>query len=210
MVTIGTTGSTAILRQNRVCVKDGRASDGRWCSVNLAIRLSQRAMSNTRGSRVRGGDGEGPMSEDLRADIWVSPRITVRADELEWTFARSSGPGGQNVNKVNSKAVLRWTAAQSQSVPVDVLSRFLRKFAARLTELGELVLASDEERDQQQNMRRCREKLQEMLEAVAIAPMPRRPTKPSAGSQRRRLADKKLQAEKKNRRQKPSRSAGDD
>jgi ribosome-associated protein len=145
------------------------------------------------------------MPSDPRDDLIVTPRLTIPGAEFEWTFARGSGPGGQNVNKVNSKAMLRWTPALSPALPADVRQRFLSRHAARLTDSGDLILASDEHRDQPQNMRACLDKLREMIVAVLRPPKTRRPTRPTAGSQRRRLASKQQRSETKRRRQAPGR-----
>lgn len=145
------------------------------------------------------------MTPDTRTDLVVSPRVTIPAGEFEWSFARGSGPGGQNVNKVNSKAVLRWRPASSPALSDDVRQRFLTRFGSRLTETGELVLASDEHRDQPKNVRACLDRLREMICAVLHAPKKRRPTRPTAGSQRRRLEAKQQRSETKRGRQTPRR-----
>lgn len=144
------------------------------------------------------------MPTEGRADVTVSARLRIPAEEMEWSFARSGGPGGQNVNKVNSKAVLRWNVLASPSLPGDVRDRFLKAYAGRLTTDGELVLASDEHRDQPQNIAACLEKLTELLRAVAVPPKKRKPTKPSRGAQRRRLEGKQQHSEKKAGRRPPS------
>jgi ribosome-associated protein len=111
--------------------------------------------------------------------------------ELEIRFVRSSGAGGQNVNKVNTKAVLRWPVASSAALPSDVHARFLERFATRITLAGDIVLSSDRYRDQGRNVADCLEKLRAMIAAVASAPRPRKPTRPGRGARERRLADKK-------------------
>ncbi|HOX45995.1 MAG TPA: alternative ribosome rescue aminoacyl-tRNA hydrolase ArfB [Myxococcota bacterium] len=131
------------------------------------------------------------------AFLEVSASLRIPRAELEFTFARSSGAGGQNVNKVNSKAVLRWDLRHSPSLPPGVRARFLARFGSRVTREGELVLASEEHRDQARNIEACLEKLTDMLRAVERPPKPRRPTRPSAGQKRRRLADKRHQKTKK-------------
>jgi ribosome-associated protein len=117
--------------------------------------------------------------------------------EIEIRFVRSSGAGGQNVNKVNSKAVLRWNVAASRSLPADRRQRFVARFAGRLTRDGVLVLTSDRYRDQGRNVADCLEKLRAMLDAVAQPPKPRRATRPSAGAVQRRLDVKRALAVKK-------------
>jgi ribosome-associated protein len=136
-------------------------------------------------------------------DLTVSVRVTILAGEFAWSFARSGGPGGQNVNKVNSKAVLRWRPAESPSLPDEVRQRFLTKFASKLTEEGDLVIASDEHRDQPKNIEASLEKLREMIRQVLVAPRKRKATKPSLGSKRRRLEGKQRQSEKKQNRRPP-------
>ncbi|MBS0265159.1 MAG: aminoacyl-tRNA hydrolase [Planctomycetes bacterium] len=138
----------------------------------------------------------------------VTNSIQIPDDELQFTFARSSGPGGQNVNKVNSKAVLRWSPVTSPNLPADVRERFLTRFGARLTTEGELLLSSQQSRDQARNMEDCLERLKEMILSVARKPVARRPTKPTRGSQRRRLEGKRRQSGKKQDRRRPS--SGDD
>ena len=93
---------------------------------------------------------------------------------------RSSGPGGQNVNKVNSKAVLRWNVAASPSLPADVRERFLAIHRSRLTGEGELIVTSQRYRDQGRNVADALEKLRAMLDRGRRRPKTRRPTKPSA------------------------------
>src|SRR5215218_7035366 len=133
----------------------------------------------------------------------VTNGIRVPLDEFEWSFARSGGPGGQNVNKVASKAVLRWDFERSPSVPDDVKARFREKFPTRLTTEGEVVLASELTRDQGRNREDCLEKLAELLRAAAVPPKVRRPTKPTKGSQRRRVEAKKRQSVRKSTRRTP-------
>ena len=121
----------------------------------------------------------------------VNSQITIPAAELRLSFSRSSGPGGQNVNKVNSKATLHWQASNSPSLPPDVRARFVQKYASRLTNEGEIVIASQESRDQPKNIAACYEKLREMILAVAKPPKKRRATRPTLGSKTRWLKTKK-------------------
>lgn len=137
------------------------------------------------------------MSADTQQDLVVTPRITIASSELVWNFVRGSGPGGQNVNKVNSKAQLRWNLAASTSLPPDVKQRFTLTYPSKLTTAGEVIIESDESRDQPKNVRRCLEKLSQMLASVARPPKTRRPTKRTAGSNRRRLEDKKRRSDTK-------------
>jgi ribosome-associated protein len=132
--------------------------------------------------------------------LFVLPNIRVHEDELTFTFVRSSGPGGQNVNKVNSKAVLRWNLAASAGVPDAVKARFESRFRNRLTDTGDLVLTSQRFRDQGRNEQDCIEKLRAMLEDVARPPVRRKKTKPTRASLERRMELKRETAQKKQRR----------
>src|SRR5438128_2016590 len=99
--------------------------------------------------------------------LTISSKIQIPLSEIEFSFARSSGPGGQNVNKVSSKAVLRWNPASSAGLPPDVFFRFLEHFKNRLTKNGDLILTSDKFRDQIRNQDDCLNKLKNMLLSVA-------------------------------------------
>lgn len=133
----------------------------------------------------------------------ISAALQIPEEELHFSFARSSGPGGQNVNKVASKAVLRWNPGQSPVLPAAVLERLLALFPTRITTAGEIVITSELTRDQRVNMEDCREKLAQLIRAALVVPKKRRPTKPGRGAQRRRLQDKRENSERKQRRQAP-------
>lgn len=130
----------------------------------------------------------------------VNKRIQVPLREFRFTFARSPGPGGQNVNKVNSKATLHWNVTNTGSLPEAVRERFLTKYQGRVNQDGELYLSSSRFRDQGRNVADCLEKLRTMLAEAAVARRPRKKTKPSAGAKRRRLDAKRRQSEKKRQR----------
>jgi ribosome-associated protein len=134
-------------------------------------------------------------------DLHVSPRVIVPDSELQMSFARSSGPGGQNVNKVESKAILRWNVRATECLPADVRERFLAKYSSRLTKDGDVLLASQEFRDQPRNIEACRARLVALIRAVLQAPKKRRATKPTKGSKVRRLNDKKSRSQVKQGRQ---------
>lgn len=138
-------------------------------------------------------------SEPLR----INRRIVIAPCELAFTFVRSSGPGGQNVNKVNTKAQLRWSVTGSESLPEDVRSRVLARYARRINDRGELVLTSQRYRDQARNIGDCLAKLRDMLAAVAVPPRTRKPTKPPRSASEARLREKRAKAEKKRRRAGP-------
>ena len=143
------------------------------------------------------------MFPDESEILEVSSRIRVPCREFSWSSSRSSGPGGQNVNKVNSKVTLRWSVVESASLPGDVRDRFVAAYRRRITSEGELVLSSERFRDQPKNISDCLEKLRALLEAVATAPKPRRAVKPTKASKRRRVAEKRVRTETKDRRRPP-------
>ena len=133
----------------------------------------------------------------------VTATIRIPLAEFTWSYARSGGPGGQNVNKVASKAVLRWPFEASPSVPAAMKARFRTRFASRITVEGELVMSSELTRDQGRNREDCLEKLTAMLRTAASPPKARRLTKPTKGSQRRRAEAKKRQSATKSGRRQP-------
>ena len=121
----------------------------------------------------------------------VNSRIRIPCSEFQFQVSRSSGPGGQNVNKVNSKVTLRWNVAESPSIPQDVRSRLLVKYSGRITAAGELLVSSDQFREQPRNKAACLGRLRETLQAVAQVPKQRKPTKPSKSKREARLLSKK-------------------
>jgi ribosome-associated protein len=127
----------------------------------------------------------------------VTNQIQIPLTELDFQYVRSSGPGGQNVNKVATKAVLRWDVTTSPSLSEEVRMRFLERYGGRVNTEGVLVISSDRHRSQSRNADDCLDRLRELLLEVAEPPKPRRPTRPSAGVRRRRLADKRRVAVKK-------------
>lgn len=127
----------------------------------------------------------------------VGRNIAVPRRELVLSFARSSGPGGQNVNRVASKVTLRWDVVHTRSLPEDVRERFLRRFARRISASGELVLSSQRHREQARNVEDCVGKLRAMLAAVELAPRRRTKTRPTRASIERRLAGKREQGRRK-------------
>ncbi len=121
----------------------------------------------------------------------------VPAEELQLTFSRSSGAGGQNINKVNTKVTLTWNVADTLALPHDVVSRFMKVYANKILEDGTFVMTSQRHRSQNQNIEDCLEKLQEMIDEVAVPPKKRRPTRPTRSSVKRRLDGKRRQSDKK-------------
>jgi ribosome-associated protein len=109
------------------------------------------------------------------------------------------------VNKVNSKAMLRWRVLETGSLPVDVRERLLTRYGKRITGEGDLIVSSQRFRDQGRNVSDCLEKLREMLAAIATPPKRRRPTRPSRAAMARRVETKQKRS-----RQKQMRRAVDD
>ena len=137
----------------------------------------------------------------MSADIVVTPRLTIPAGELSMSFARSGGPGGQNVNKVSSKVELRWNPRTSAALADDDRALLLERLASRLTNDGTLIVTSTLTRDQLKNRDDAQSKLALILRAALHREKPRRETKPTRASKRRRVADKRHRADiKKNRR----------
>jgi ribosome-associated protein len=130
------------------------------------------------------------------SDLVINETIVIPEDQFVWSFARSGGPGGQNVNKVNSKATLRWTPPKDL-ISVPAFNRF-RKLAGRyFTTEGEVVIQSQESRDQAKNIEVCRDKLRQLILAALVIPKRRVATKPSKSAIRRRMDDKRKISEKK-------------
>lgn len=124
-------------------------------------------------------------------DLVVSGRFVVPAGDLAERFSRSSGPGGQGVNTTDSRVELSYDVARAASVPGHLRERLLTVLAGRLVD-GVLTVAASEHRTQLANRKAARERLAQLLREAAAPPAPkRRPTKPTRGSQERRLAGKK-------------------
>jgi ribosome-associated protein len=121
----------------------------------------------------------------------ITDRISIDDSELEESFIRASGPGGQNVNKVSSAVQLRFDVRHSPSLPGDVRSRLERLAGRRLTREGVLVIIAQRHRTQERNREDARERLIELVREAATPPVPRRPTRPTRASRERRIESKK-------------------
>ena len=133
----------------------------------------------------------------------VNDRISIPLSELDFSFSRSGGPGGQNVNKVNTKVTLHWQVAASPALPDDVRGRFLKLYARRVNKEGQLVISSQRYRDQGRNVADCMDKLRDLLLQAAAQPKQRKKTRRSRGSIERRLQAKREKSQKKQHRRAP-------
>jgi ribosome-associated protein len=124
----------------------------------------------------------------------VSEHIAIPDEELEWKFIRSSGPGGQNVNKVASAVQLRFLLPQNTSLPAAARSRLQRLAGQRLVDDGSILLTARTERSQEQNRRAALERLADLVRAALIEPKIRKKTRPTRASKERRIDTKKRRA----------------
>lgn len=128
--------------------------------------------------------------------------ISIPFHELDFSYARSRGPGGQNVNRTNSAAILRWNLFNTQAFNEDVKARLIEKLSSQLTSEGDLLIRSEIHRDQDQNRSECIRKLQALLQKALFVPKKRYATKPTRSSVRKRLEGKKRASEVKSNRKK--------
>ncbi len=124
----------------------------------------------------------------------ITDRISIDEREIEEQFIRSSGPGGQNVNKLATAVQLRFDVRHSPSLPNDVAIRLTRLAGRRMTKDGVLVIAAQRHRTQERNRQDALDRLIEMIRQAAVAPKPRRATRPTKASRERRLESKKRRA----------------
>jgi ribosome-associated protein len=134
------------------------------------------------------------------APLRVNAQLAIPRREIRFSFVRSSGPGGQNVNKVATKAVLRWSPRMSTALPEDVRQRLLAQCARRINDRGELILSSQRYRDQAKNVDDCLDKLRSLIAAAAVVPKKRKKTRIPKGIREARLQQKRATGEKKRRR----------
>ena len=127
----------------------------------------------------------------------VNEHLCIPAKDLSYSAVRSSGPGGQNVNKVASRVILRFDLRGCEALTRTQKARLRKLAGKRMDATGGLLISAQAERSQQQNLERARASLRRLIAAALPAPKSRRATKPTAGSKRRRLQAKRRQSDKK-------------
>lgn len=137
--------------------------------------------------------------------LQVTPTIIIDESELHEEFVRASGPGGQNVNKVASAVQLRFDVGASSALPEGVKRRLIQLAGNRVTKEGVLIIEAGQERSQLQNREHARAQLVELIQRATIKPKPRRKTRPTLASQRRRREQKQRRSQTKQLRKRPPR-----
>ena len=130
----------------------------------------------------------------------ISPEISIPDQEFEWKFIRSSGPGGQNVNKVSSAVQLRFLLPLNTSLPVSARNRLRRLAGQKLIDDGSILLSARSERSQEQNRRAALERLAGLIRSALVEPKIRKKTRPTHASKERRIESKKRRASTKQQR----------
>lgn len=134
----------------------------------------------------------------------ITSSCWLDCSEISFTFVRSPGPGGQNVNKLATAALLRFNIAQSTSLSETIRTRLLQVLSARLTQQGDLIIKASRYRTQERNRQDALERLTHLLQQAATPPKPRRKTRPTYSSVQDRLSKKKKQGQRKSLRGKVS------
>lgn len=129
--------------------------------------------------------------------VELAPSVWTDREQLRFGFSRSSGPGGQNVNKVNTKTELRLSLKAIHGLSDRALGRLKTIAGRKITAEGDVLLTADTERTQESNRRACLTKLRDMIEKAQVDPKPRKKTKPSRAAKTRRLDGKRKNSEKK-------------
>jgi ribosome-associated protein len=133
--------------------------------------------------------------------LQLTPQIAIADEELEWKLMRSSGPGGQNVNKVSSAVQLRFLLAQNHSLSPAVRQRLRRLAGQKFLDDGSILIAARSERSQEQNRRAALGRLEALIREALIEPKIRRKTRPTLASKERRIDSKKKRGSTKRARQ---------
>jgi ribosome-associated protein len=141
-------------------------------------------------------------------DLVIHQRLTIPARDLSWSASRSSGPGGQNVNKVASKVTLRFDLRGTDALSRTQKTRLRKLAGKRIDSLGVLAITAQAERSQRQNLEQARDRLRKLIARALVPPKRRVATKPTRSSQRKRLQDKRRRSDQKKVRGKVSQTDG--
>jgi ribosome-associated protein len=129
--------------------------------------------------------------------IRIAADIFLDEEDLHWSFVRSGGPGGQNVNKVSTAVQLRFNAASSRALPDDVRRRLIKLAGKRATDEGEIIIIARTERSQERNRQEALQRLGALIEKALVRPKRRIKTRPSGASKEKRLSSKHIRAKTK-------------
>ncbi len=133
-------------------------------------------------------------------DIIINDLVVIPGSELQYAASRSSGPGGQHVNKTDSRIQVRWNIPNSRALSDFLKRRVMQVLATRLTDDGDLLLASDSNRSQRRNKEEVTRRLAALVREALVPPKPRRKTKPTRASRQKRLDEKKKRSDVKRQR----------
>lgn len=171
-----------------------------WHNQVKAVPQWSLLLARSSGRRLNHSVNVEPMSERIP----ITPSISLDVTELSEEFIRSSGPGGQNVNKVATAVQLRFDAAASPNLPEDVRTRLIALAGRRADEAGLITIVARRSRTQADNRMFAREQLVDLIRRAARPPTARRATRPSAAERTRRLERKRQRSEvKQSRRTRP-------
>ncbi len=129
------------------------------------------------------------------SDLPVNSRLTIPEAELVLAASRSSGPGGQHVNKTDTRIQVRWNVRESAVLSDNQRQRLLEKLSTRVTEAGDLLVACETHRSQRRNRDEALQRLAALVREALVPPRPRKKTRPSKASRERRLQDKKQRSQ---------------